>query len=47
MKTILFCPNGTPGGSPETEPDYLLYNYAELPRAIEFFEGQKSCEAVP
>jgi putative hydrolase of the HAD superfamily len=37
MKTILFCPNGNPGGSPETEPDYILYQYAELPRALEFF----------
>src|SRR5580704_4628423 len=27
MKTILFCPCGNPGGSPETEPDYLLYQY--------------------
>lgn len=37
MKTILFCPNGNPGGSPETEPDYILYRYADLPKAIEFF----------
>jgi putative hydrolase of the HAD superfamily len=37
MKTILFCPYGNPGGSPETEPDYILYQYADLPRAIEFF----------
>jgi putative hydrolase of the HAD superfamily len=37
MKTILFCPNGNPGGSPETEPDYILYRFADLPRAIEFF----------
>jgi putative hydrolase of the HAD superfamily len=37
MKTILFCPNGNPGGSPETEPDYNLYHYGDLPRAIEFF----------
>jgi putative hydrolase of the HAD superfamily len=37
MKTILFCPNGAPVGSPETEPDYLLYKYADLPQAIEFF----------
>ncbi|HXM41936.1 MAG TPA: HAD family hydrolase [Bryobacteraceae bacterium] len=36
MKTILFCPRGNQGGSPETEPDYILYQYAELPRAIEF-----------
>jgi putative hydrolase of the HAD superfamily len=37
MKTVLFCPYGNPGGSPETEPDYILYQYADLPRAIEFF----------
>jgi len=37
MKTIWFCPHGNPGGSPETEPDYILYQYADLPRAIEFF----------
>jgi putative hydrolase of the HAD superfamily len=36
MRTILFCPQGNPGGSPETEPDYILYQYADLPRAIEF-----------
>jgi putative hydrolase of the HAD superfamily len=36
MKTILFCPNGSPGGSPETEPDYLLYNYTDLPRAVDY-----------
>lgn len=40
MKTILFCPNGTSGGSTDTEPDYLLYQYADLPRAIEFFATQ-------
>jgi putative hydrolase of the HAD superfamily len=40
MKTILFCPNGNPGGSPETEPDYILYHYADLPRAIEFFAAR-------
>jgi putative hydrolase of the HAD superfamily len=37
MKTILFCPYGNAVGSPETEPDYILYKYADLPRAIEFF----------
>ena len=37
MKTILFCPNGNHGGSPETEPDYILYEYADFFRAIEFF----------
>ncbi|HTX38084.1 MAG TPA: HAD family hydrolase [Bryobacteraceae bacterium] len=40
MKTILFCPHGNPGGPHETEPDYLLYQYADLPRAIEFFEAR-------
>jgi putative hydrolase of the HAD superfamily len=37
MKTILFCPRGNPGGSPETEPDYILHQHGDLPRAIEFF----------
>ena len=38
MKTILFCPNGTHGESPgAAEPDYILYQFADLPRAIEFF----------
>ena len=40
MKTILFCPNGTPVGSPETEPDYILYHYADLPRAIDFLAAR-------
>jgi putative hydrolase of the HAD superfamily len=41
MKTILFCPQGNPGGSPETEPDYILYQYADLPLAIEFFAASR------
>jgi putative hydrolase of the HAD superfamily len=40
MKTILFCPHGNQGGSAENEPDYLLYHYTDLPRAIEFFAGR-------
>jgi putative hydrolase of the HAD superfamily len=36
MKTILFCPNGNPGGA---EADYLLYGYGDLPRAVEFLSG--------
>jgi putative hydrolase of the HAD superfamily len=40
MKTILFCPNGNPGGPPEQEPEYLLYSYADLPRALEFLAAQ-------
>jgi hypothetical protein len=27
---------GDRGGSPETEPDYLLYQYSDLPRAVDF-----------
>jgi putative hydrolase of the HAD superfamily len=37
MKTILFCPQGNSGSSNGAEPDYLLYQYADLPRALEFF----------
>ena len=40
MKTILFCPQGDSRGSPETEPDYILHRYADLPRAIEFFAAR-------
>jgi len=40
MKTILFCPNGNPGGSPQTEPDYILYQYADLPRAMDFLAAR-------
>jgi putative hydrolase of the HAD superfamily len=47
MKTILFCPNGDPGGSPETEPDYLLHQYADLPRAIACLDGASSVSDRP
>jgi putative hydrolase of the HAD superfamily len=51
MKTILFCPNGNPGGPPENEPDYLLYSYADLPRAIEFFatveQASRAVQSTP
>jgi putative hydrolase of the HAD superfamily len=40
MKTILFSPNGNPGCLPEPAPDYLLYQYADLPRAIQFLSGE-------
>ena len=40
MKTILFCPQGNPGGFQDAEPDYILYNYADLPRALEYFAGR-------
>jgi putative hydrolase of the HAD superfamily len=40
MKTILFNPRGNAAGSPEPEPDYILYQYSDLPRAIEFFASE-------
>jgi FMN phosphatase YigB (HAD superfamily) len=36
MKTILFCPHGNPVGSPGTEPDYVLYQHADLPARLTF-----------
>jgi hypothetical protein len=42
MKTILFCPLGNPGGSREPEPDNILYQFADLNRAIEFLAAQWS-----
>ncbi|MEP6714326.1 MAG: HAD family hydrolase [Terriglobia bacterium] len=39
MKTILFCPGGNTKGTAETEPEYILSSYAELPRALEFLAG--------
>jgi putative hydrolase of the HAD superfamily len=45
MKTILFCPDGNKGGAPETEPDYLLYQYASLLRAIEFLSTGRGAES--
>ena len=40
MKTILFSPRGNTTGPPESEPDYILYQYSDLPRAIEFFASE-------
>ena len=36
MRTILFCPHGNHDGSPESEPDYILHHYGDLPRAADF-----------
>jgi putative hydrolase of the HAD superfamily len=38
MKTILFCPNGCPGRAGDAEPDYIIRDFEELPRALEYFE---------
>ena len=38
MKTILFCPNGCPGRAGDAEPNYIIRDFAELPRALEYFE---------
>ena len=40
MKTILFCPRGNASPPGENEPEYLLYNYADLPKALEFFAAR-------
>lgn len=40
MKTVLFCPRGNAGGSAETEPDYIIYQFADLLRAVDFFAAQ-------
>ena len=37
MKTILFSPNQGGGPSTETEPDYCISRFAELPQALDFF----------
>jgi len=36
MKTVWFCNNQSPGA----EPDYIIYQFAELPRAIDFLTEQ-------
>jgi phosphoglycolate phosphatase-like HAD superfamily hydrolase len=46
MKTILFCPHGNPGGSTGTEPDYVFYQHADLPRAIDFFVTNSNAKGL-
>ncbi|MGI9073845.1 MAG: HAD family hydrolase [Bryobacteraceae bacterium] len=36
MRTILFSPNGTWPEPNEAKPDYVMYNFADLPRALDF-----------
>jgi len=39
MKTVLFCNNPGMGRTEGAEPDYIIYQFSELPRAIEFLSG--------
>jgi putative hydrolase of the HAD superfamily len=39
MKTVLFCHSEGQGGPHQAEPDYLIREFAELPRALKFFEA--------
>lgn len=36
LRTIFFSPNGTWPDPNEAKPDYVLYTFADLPRAIDF-----------
>ena len=40
MKTVLFYNNQGPGRPEGAEPDYIIYQFSELPRAIEFLSGR-------
>ena len=39
MKTVLFYNNQGMGRTEGAEPDYIIYQFSELPRAIEFLSG--------
>ena len=40
MKTVFFRSNQGDWKPHGAEPDYIIYSFGELPRAIEFFQGQ-------
>jgi hypothetical protein len=37
MKTIFFAPAGPKTSQPEIHPDYIIYNLADLPKAVKYF----------
>jgi putative hydrolase of the HAD superfamily len=37
MKTIFFSPAGPKKSQPEIQPDYIIYNLADLPKAVKYF----------
>src|SRR6267378_4322960 len=39
MKTVLFNNNQGMGRTEDAEPDYIIYQFSELPRALEFLSG--------
>lgn len=41
MKTIFFSSNQGEKQYPEIEPDYIIYQFAQLPKAINFLAAQK------
>jgi putative hydrolase of the HAD superfamily len=40
MKTVFFKSNQGTQEKAGVKPDYIIYNFAELPNAIRFFESQ-------
>jgi putative hydrolase of the HAD superfamily len=40
IKTILFSQAAAPAAPGEAEPDYIIYQFAELPKAVEFLAAQ-------
>jgi putative hydrolase of the HAD superfamily len=40
MKTILFCPTSAAAHPNEAEPDYIIYQFADLPKAIDFLAAR-------
>jgi putative hydrolase of the HAD superfamily len=41
MKTVFFSSNRGRKMANGTEPDYIIYQFADLRQAIAFFEGQQ------
>ena len=40
MKTVFFKSNQGDWKPHGAEPDYVIYSFGELPRAIEYFQGR-------
>jgi putative hydrolase of the HAD superfamily len=44
MKTVLFASDHVIKQMPGVDPDYIIYQFAELRQAIRFFERQRQKE---
>jgi len=44
MKTVLFAPDRVIEQMDGVDPDYIIYQFAELRQAIDFFERQRQKE---